>query len=87
MALSKGQPAGLYRPEFEHSACGVGVVANIKGVRSHAIIDDGLEVLVNLAHRGARGADADTGDGAGMLLQMPDAFFRGKAAALGFELP
>ncbi|MCH8974532.1 MAG: glutamate synthase subunit alpha, partial [Chloroflexi bacterium] len=87
MALSKGQQAGLYRPEFEHSACGVGVVANIKGVRSHAIIDDGLEVLVNLAHRGARGADADTGDGAGMLLQMPDAFFRGKAAALGFELP
>ncbi|MCH8847692.1 MAG: glutamate synthase large subunit [Chloroflexi bacterium] len=87
MAASKGQPAGLYRPEFEHSACGVGVVANIKGVRSHAIIDDGLEVLVNLAHRGARGADADTGDGAGMLLQMPDAFLRGKAAALGFELP
>ena len=87
MAVSKGQPAGLYRPEFEHSACGVGVVANIKGVRSHAIIDDGLEVLVNLAHRGARGADAGTGDGAGMLLQMPDAFMRREATALGFELP
>ncbi|MCH7654599.1 MAG: glutamate synthase large subunit [Chloroflexi bacterium] len=87
VAVSKGQQAGLYRPEFEHSACGVGVVANIKGVRSHAIIDDGIEVLVNLAHRGARGADPDTGDGAGMLLQMPDGFMRREAAALGFELP
>ena len=85
--VSNTQPAGLYRPEYEHSACGVGVVANIKGLRSHAIIEDGLEVLINLEHRGARGSDPETGDGAGILIQIPDEFFRREAAALGMELP
>ena len=86
-AGSKSQPVGLYRPEFEHGACGVGVAANIKGVRSHDIIESGIEVLVNLAHRGASGSDPETGDGAGMLLQMPDAFMRREAANAGFDLP
>jgi glutamate synthase (NADPH/NADH) large chain len=78
---------GLYRPEYEHDACGVGVVANIKGVRSHAIVKDGLEVLVNLEHRGARGSDPDTGDGAGILIQISDEFFRREVTALDMELP
>ena len=85
--ISKGQPSGLYRPEFEHSACGVGVAANTKGVKSHDVVENGLEVLVNLAHRGAAGSDPETGDGAGMLLQMPDEFMRREAAKLGMELP
>ena len=84
---SKQQPVGLYRPEFEHDACGVGAVANIKGVKSHDIVEKGIEVLVNLAHRGATGSDPKTGDGGGMLIQLPDAFFRREAAALGLTLP
>ncbi len=84
---TRHEPAGLYRPEFEHDACGVGVVANTKGVASHDIIEKGMEVLVNLAHRGAAGADPKTGDGGGLLLQLPDAFFRREAGALGFALP
>ena len=85
--IPKAQPLGLYRPEFEHGACGVGVVANTKGIKSHDIVENGLEVLVNLAHRGAAGSDPETGDGAGMLLQMPDEFMRREAASLGIELP
>ena len=85
--ISKAQPTGLYRPEFEHDACGVGVVANIKGVKSHQIIEQGAEVLLNLAHRGACGSDPKTGDGAGMLLQMPDAFLRQVTPKLGIDLP
>ncbi len=68
-------------------ACGVGFVAHIKGERSRAIVDQGLEVLRRLAHRAACGADPDTGDGAGIMLQLPDAFLRGEAARLGFDLP
>ena len=78
---------GLYRPEFEHSNCGVGVVADIKGRKSHDIVEKGIEVLLHLAHRGAKGADSETGDGAGLLLQMPDAFMRQEAANLGIQLP
>ena len=84
---STQRPVGLYRPEFEHDACGVGVAANIKGARSHDIIEKGLEVLVNLSHRGACGSDPKTGDGAGMLLQIPDAFMRREASKLGVSLP
>ena len=73
--LPKPVKQGLYDPAFEHDACGVGMVANIKGVRSHQIVSNGLEALVNLGHRGAAGADPNTGDGAGLLLQMPDQFF------------
>ena len=86
-AVFNGKPFGLYRPEFEHDACGVGVVANIKGVASHELVEQGIEVLVNLTHRGAAGADPNTGDGAGMLFQMPDAFFRQPVAGLSFDLP
>ena len=83
----KGEPFGLYRPEFEHSACGVGVVANVRGVKSNEVVRNGLEVLTNLAHRGAAGSDPETGDGAGMLLQMPHDFLRRETAKLGFDLP
>ena len=78
---------GLYDPQFEHDACGVGLVANIKGVKSHSIITRGLEALVNLGHRGACGADPETGDGAGILVQMPHEFFIQRCADLGISLP
>jgi len=78
---------GLYVPELERDACGVGMVANIAGKRSHEIIDQALEVLVNLGHRGASGADPLTGDGAGITIQMPDAFMRKVAKEEGIELP
>ena len=78
---------GLYSPQQEHDSCGVGVVANIKGTKSHQIIDEGLQVLVNLGHRGAAGCDPETGDGAGILIQMPDEFFRNECVSLGVALP
>jgi len=78
---------GLYDPQFEHDACGVGFVAHIKGEKSHAIVEKALGVLVNLAHRGACGCDPETGDGAGILLQIPDAFFRAELEAQGVTLP
>ena len=78
---------GLYDPRLEHDACGIGFVADIKGRPSHKIVEQGVEVLVNLTHRGACGCDPDTGDGAGLLLQMPHEFFARKAAAHGFALP
>ena len=78
---------GLYDPANEHDACGVGFVAHVKGRRSHAIVRQAMQVLINLQHRGACGCEANTGDGAGILLQMPDRFFRGEAERLGFELP
>ena len=62
---------GLYDPRFEHDACGVGFVVNIKGQKSHAIVRDALTALVNLRHRGACGCEGNTGDGAGILLQVP----------------
>ena len=77
-------PSGLYDPRFEHDACGVAFVANIKGVPSRAIVSMGMAALCNMAHRGATGAEADTGDGAGMLIQIPDAFLR---AVVDFALP
>jgi glutamate synthase (NADPH) large chain len=78
---------GLYDPQFEHDACGVGFVANIKGVRSHAIIAQGLDILRRLEHRGATGSDPDTGDGAGILLQIPHAFLQDELAVQGVALP
>ncbi len=78
---------GLYDPCFEHDACGIGFVADIQGRASHKIIDQGVEVLVNLTHRGACGCDPDTGDGAGLLVQIPHEFFSKEAKSLGFELP
>ena len=78
---------GLYHPSNEHDACGMGFVASIRGERTHAIIEQGIEVLINLTHRGACGCDAETGDGAGILIQIPHKFFARECAALGFALP
>ena len=78
---------GLYDPRFEHDACGVGMVANIKGIASHSIIKLGLENLCSLEHRGAIGADPETGDGAGILIQMPHEFFLDQIKGLNFNLP
>ncbi|MGB0723742.1 MAG: glutamate synthase subunit alpha, partial [Gammaproteobacteria bacterium] len=75
---------GMYDPAYEHDACGVGFVADIKNRKTHAIVAQGLNILENLTHRGAVGADPLAGDGAGLLLQMPDAFLR---AVTDFELP
>jgi glutamate synthase (NADPH/NADH) large chain len=78
---------GLYHPQHEHDACGIGFVANINGDKSHEIILKGIQVLVNLAHRGACGCDPETGDGAGVLIQIPHAFFTRVCGELGFALP
>ncbi len=87
--MPNGLPAaqGLYDPRNEHDACGIGFVANINGDKSHEIILKGIQVLVNLAHRGACGCDPETGDGAGVLIQIPHAFFARECASLGFTLP
>jgi glutamate synthase domain-containing protein 2/glutamate synthase domain-containing protein 1/glutamate synthase domain-containing protein 3 len=85
MALRRDR--GLYDPQNEHDACGVGFVANIKGQKSHDIIRRGLQILVNLDHRGAVGADPLMGDGAGCLIQIPDQLLRHWAAARGLDLP
>ncbi len=78
---------GLYDPRFEHDACGVGFVVNIKGEKSHEIIEQALTVLQNLDHRGACGCEENTGDGAGILMQIPHAFLKDACAGLGFQLP
>src|SRR5215510_10915412 len=78
---------GLYDPSLEKDSCGVGFIANIKGKRSHQIVSDALSILCNLEHRGAVGADPRAGDGAGILVQIPHAFFKRKAAEIGFQLP
>src|SRR5690606_28260599 len=77
---------GLYDPSFEHDACGVGFIANIKGVKSHQIVSDALTILENMEHRGACGCDPDSGDGAGILIQTPHDFLKEVAAAEGIEL-
>ena len=80
-------PQGLYDPQYEHDACGIGFVASIKGHRSHDIILKGIQVLINLTHRGACGCDPETGDGAGLLIQIPYEFFARVTSKLGFTLP
>jgi glutamate synthase (NADPH/NADH) large chain len=89
MSTSHGLPAaqGMYDPRYEHDACGIGFVASIKGHRSHDIIQKGIQVLINLTHRGACGCDPETGDGAGVLIQIPHKFFVRECATLGFTLP
>src|SRR4051794_18931372 len=80
-------PQGLYHPQHEHDACGMGLVASIRGEKSHDIIRKGLEVLMNLTHRGACGCDPETGDGAGILIQIPHVFFARELGELGMQLP
>jgi len=86
-ALAQAEAHGLYRSGHEHDACGVGFVAHIKGAKSHHIIEQGLQILANLDHRGAVGADKLMGDGAGILIQIPDDYYRSEMAAQGVELP
>ncbi len=78
---------GLYDPALDKDSCGVGFIADIKGRKSHQIVEDGLRILCNLEHRGAVGADPRMGDGAGILVQIPHKFFAKKTAELGFKLP
>ncbi|HXS17723.1 MAG TPA: glutamate synthase subunit alpha, partial [Polyangiaceae bacterium] len=78
---------GLYDPAYEHDACGIGMVANINGKPTHEIVRQGVNILLNLEHRGASGCDPLTGDGAGILTQIPDQFFRIECAKLGIALP
>jgi glutamate synthase domain-containing protein 1 len=77
----------LYDPKYEHDGCGVGFVVNINGTKSHEIIEHGIEVMINLLHRGATGGDAKTGDGAGILIQIPDAFLKHECNSIGISLP
>src|ERR1051326_5758228 len=88
-AKTNGPPAkqGLYDPWFEHESCGVGFVVNVKGRKSHQIIQQALQVLRNLDHRGACGCEANTGDGAGILMQLPHAFLQKQCEKPGFKLP
>ncbi|OGX39208.1 MAG: glutamate synthase subunit alpha [Omnitrophica WOR_2 bacterium RIFCSPHIGHO2_02_FULL_50_17] len=78
---------GLYDPWFEHDSCGVGFIAHLKGRKSHDIVRNGIRILENLTHRGACGCDPETGDGAGIVIQIPDAFFRKKCADGRMDLP
>src|SRR5260221_4820978 len=85
----RGMPPaqGLYRPEHEHDACGIGFVASIEGQKSHDIVLKGIQVLINLTHRGACGCDPETGDGAGITIQIPHKFFARECASIGVTLP
>src|SRR5436305_15043452 len=78
---------GLYDPNYEHDACGVGFVVDVKGRKSHDIVRKGIQILVNLEHRGACGCEKNTGDGAGILMQMPHRFLAKAAAEAGVRLP
>src|SRR3954447_7085471 len=78
---------GLYDPRYEHDSCGVGFVVDLKNRKSHDIVQKALQILINLEHRGACGCETNTGDGAGILLQMPDAFLRKEAEKLRLNLP
>ncbi len=77
----------LYTPQLEHDSCGIGFVAQIKGIKSHKIVEDGLTMLANMEHRGGCGCDAESGDGAGILLQTPHEFFKEECAKIGINLP
>ena len=87
--MRKGLPVkqGMYDPQFEKDACGMGFVAHIKGRKSHEIVEQALTLLFNMEHRGGQGSEPNTGDGAGILLQIPHRFFSAETAKIGFELP
>ena len=78
---------GLYRKEFEHDACGIGFIASLKGIKSHRIVQDSIKMLIRMDHRGACGCDPNSGDGAGVLLQLPHEFFMEEAPKSGFQIP
>src|SRR4029079_13975538 len=85
--ISHLQEHGLYSAANEHDSCGVGFVAHVKGEKSHGIVQQGLKILENLDHRGAVGAEQLMGDGAGILIQLPDTLYREEMASQGVELP
>ena len=87
MSSERKQQRGLYRPEFEHDSCGIGFVANLKGRKSHEIVENALYMLCNMEHRGGTGYDVRSGDGAGLLIQIPHAFLADDCQRLGFSLP
>ena len=84
---TKGKFQGLYRPSFEHDSCGIGFIANINGVKTNQVLSDSLTMLENMEHRGGKGSSPKTGDGAGVLLQIPHDFFIEESSRLGFALP
>ncbi|HNV24487.1 MAG TPA: hypothetical protein PKH98_06330, partial [Candidatus Omnitrophota bacterium] len=84
---SQHKKQGLYDPAFEHDSCGVGFIAHLHGKKSHHIVQSGLEILENLTHRGATGSDPKTGDGAGILIQIPDQFLRKQCEKIDIALP
>src|ERR1700710_488943 len=84
VVMTQPRNQGLYDAAYEHDACGVALVADMHGRRSHEIVRNGLHALCRLDHRGARGADPNTGDGAGIMIQIPDTFYRG---VVDFDLP
>lgn len=81
------QQKGLYIPQLEKDSCGTGLIANLKGIKTHQLVEDALVMLQNMEHRGACGCEPNTGDGAGILLQIPHEFFQKKCKELGFQLP
>src|SRR5665647_3060073 len=83
MRTERPSDQGLYKSNFEHGSCGIGFVAHLKGEKSHTIISQGLDILRNMTHRGAEGADKKTGDGAGVLIQVPRDFY----LIQGYSLP
>ena len=78
---------GMYDPQFEKDSCGVGFIVNIKGQKSNKVVKDGIQILERLTHRGATGADPNTGDGAGLLIQLPHEFLKKAAGEAGLTLP
>lgn len=87
MGRNGDQPEGLYNPSFEKDACGIGFVANLKGKKSHEVVRDALVMLENMEHRGGCGCESNTGDGAGILIQVPHAFYKEEAKKLNIDLP
>ena len=87
MTNISNRSGGLYRSEFEHDSCGIGFVANLKGKKSHDIIENALTMLTCMEHRGGTGFDVKSGDGAGILFQIPHDFFAAEATKLGFSIP
>ena len=87
LAMKKGKFKSLYLPEMERDSCGIGFVANLKGVKSHQVVKDALVMLQNMEHRGACGCEPETGDGAGILIQIPHDFFSDECRKLHIELP
>ncbi len=84
MKNNKKNATGLYDASFEHDSCGVGFIVNIKGKKSHKLVRQAFEIGINLLHRGACGCETNTGDGAGILLQLPHKFLAKKTAVIGF---